>query len=205
MVAPITLGHWLLAAVFAVAGYAKLADRARTSQSFEEFGVPAVLVRAAAILLPVAELAVAILLLVPPLAPAATLAAAVLLGLFTTAIAANILSGRRPTCQCFGQIASAPVGWRTLLRNLALLALAISLAIPGIAAPLEPAIAALATLDGIDQLLLTVLLLLLLGMAVSGWLSGQLLAQNGRLLLRIEALEARHPTATVTHAGAPIG
>ena len=40
-----------------------------------------------------------------------------LLSLFVIAIAANLLLGRRPDCNCFGQIKSTPIGWTTVVRN----------------------------------------------------------------------------------------
>jgi len=49
----------LLALVFAVAGLAKLADRAGSRQAVGEFGVPSALAAPLGILLPLAELAVA--------------------------------------------------------------------------------------------------------------------------------------------------
>jgi uncharacterized membrane protein YphA (DoxX/SURF4 family) len=57
----------VLAAVFCVAGIAKLVDRRSAAQSVGEFGVPRVLVGPLALALPLGELAVAIALV-----PAAT-------------------------------------------------------------------------------------------------------------------------------------
>jgi uncharacterized membrane protein YphA (DoxX/SURF4 family) len=53
----------LLAAVFGVAGVAKLADQKGSRSSLTQFGVPAFAVPAAALLLPLAELACAVALL----------------------------------------------------------------------------------------------------------------------------------------------
>src|SRR5918992_6280688 len=55
----VLLGRLVLAAVFVVAGLAKLADRAGSRQALRDFGVPAVLVTPLGTLLPLAELAVA--------------------------------------------------------------------------------------------------------------------------------------------------
>jgi hypothetical protein len=110
----------VLAGVFVVAALAKLGDRAGFRDALVGFGVPRVLVRPFAVVVPLAELAVAGLLL---WAPAAGLGAAALLLTFSTAIAVNLLRGRAPDCRCFGQLHSAPVSWWTVARN-GLLALA---------------------------------------------------------------------------------
>ena len=57
------VGRLLLAAVFAAAGIAKLADRAGARQAVIEFGIPARFAAPLAIGLPVAELAIAAALL----------------------------------------------------------------------------------------------------------------------------------------------
>jgi hypothetical protein len=44
-------------------------------------------------------------------------AALALLALFLAAIAFSFARGRRPDCHCFGQLHSAPIGSRTVIRN----------------------------------------------------------------------------------------
>jgi hypothetical protein len=39
--------------------------------------------------------------------------------------------GRQPDCRCFGQLHSAPVTWKTLVRNLTLAAVAVLVAAAG--------------------------------------------------------------------------
>ena len=56
----------LLAGVFLVAGWAKLADAAGTRRSMADFGVPAMLAPAFAVLVPCAELACAAALVTCP-------------------------------------------------------------------------------------------------------------------------------------------
>src|SRR5690242_14232718 len=114
----------LLAAVFGVAGAAKLADRAGSRRAVADFGLPATLAPVLALLLTAAEMLAALLLL--PAASAwwgAALSLALLVA-FVTGIAGNMARGRRPDCRCFGQLHSKPVGWPTLARNAALAALA---------------------------------------------------------------------------------
>ena len=106
-----------LSVVFGVAGVAKLLDQKGTREAVVSFGLSASWAKPFAWLLPVAELAIAIGLLSLNTAPAAALAALLLLALFITAIAINLSRGRTPDCHCFGQLYSRPLGWPTLARN----------------------------------------------------------------------------------------
>lgn len=108
----------VLATVFAVAGAAKLADRAGSRQAVIDFGVPARVAPAIAIMLPLGELLVAGALLLDRTARAGAAGALALLVSFLAAIALNLWRGRVPECHCFGQLGSAPIGWRTIARNL---------------------------------------------------------------------------------------
>jgi uncharacterized membrane protein YphA (DoxX/SURF4 family)/peroxiredoxin len=121
----------LLAAVFATAGLGKLLDLSGSRRALEEFGAPARLVRPVAVLLPLAELAVAIALVFPPSARWGALAGALLLLAFMVGIANAMRQGRAPDCHCFGQIHSAPAGGRTLARNGVLLGLTLFVALAG--------------------------------------------------------------------------
>ena len=97
--------------------------------------------------------------------------------------------GRRPDCHCFGQIHSGPVGWPTLVRNavLSLLAGAIAWRVrtdPG------RSIGEIARgFTAFQVFVIASALVFVLGLAVLSWLILHLFRQNGRLLLRIEALE----------------
>src|SRR5947209_5798790 len=118
------IARLLLAVVFVVAGLAKLADLAGSRQALRDFGVPALLAAPFGLLLPLAELAVAIALIPTVSAWWGALGALVLLLLFIAGISYNLARGRQSECHCFGQLHSAPVGWPTLVRNLVLAALA---------------------------------------------------------------------------------
>jgi hypothetical protein len=172
--------------VFAVAAAAKLADRKGLRGTLAGFGLPRRAVGAGAIGLPVAELAVAALLLAGAPARAGALAALALLLLFCTAIARALARGERPDCACFGQVHSAPVGATTLARNAALGTIAALVAVGGpghIAVQMTPVGVALG--------------LIALAVVLNGLFSWQLLRQNGRLLERVRALE--------NPSGLPIG
>ena len=47
-----------------------------------------------------------------------------LLSVFVVGISINLARGRKPECHCFGQLHSAPAGWKTLARNGVLAAVA---------------------------------------------------------------------------------
>ena len=110
----------ILAATFAVAGVAKLADLGGSRSAVAGFGVPAALVGPLATILPVTELIVAMALLPSATARAGATGALVLLLLLSVAIARS----DAPDCHCFGQLRSAPAGRRALARNFALALLA---------------------------------------------------------------------------------
>jgi thiol-disulfide isomerase/thioredoxin len=184
----------LLAAVFVVAGLAKLADRAGSRQAVVGFGLPGGLAGPLAIVLPLAELATGAALLPAASAWWGAVAALSLLLLFVAAISLNLARGRRPACHCFGQLSSAPVGWPTLARNGVLAVIAGFIVWQGRG---DPGPSVVGWLRGLApyQLLGLVSGLVLLGvLVVEGLLLINLLRQNGRLLVRLETLEARLDT-----------
>ena len=109
-----------LSAVFAVAAIAKLCDRAGSSAATRSFGVPPAVAGVVGLVLSILELSIAFLLLPVATRWHAAAAALVLLLAFTVAIVLAMARGEAPECHCFGQLHSAPAGWRTLARNLAL-------------------------------------------------------------------------------------
>jgi uncharacterized membrane protein YphA (DoxX/SURF4 family) len=177
----------ILAAVFLVAGLAKLADLQGAREAVAGFGVPERLARPLGTALPGLELATALALLLSSTAWAGALAAALLLTGFCTAIAHSIRRGSAPACHCFGQVHSEPVGPRTLVRNLALLALAVAVLALGAGRAMTSATGWLGRLDATSALALA-LGVVVCAAAGAGY---ALLRQNGRLLLRIDELEAR--------------
>jgi peroxiredoxin/uncharacterized membrane protein YphA (DoxX/SURF4 family) len=183
--------RFLLAVVFVVAGLAKLADRAGSRQALQDFGLPAAVARPLGLLLPLAELAVAVALVAPILAWWGALGALALLLLFVAGISYNLTRGRRPDCHCFGQLYSAPAGWSTLIRNLVLAAVA------ALVVGLGPQYATPNMLGWLGALALTQRMVVLAGvvvvalLALVGWVLFKVVSQQGRLLLRIEAIEAQ--------------
>jgi peroxiredoxin/membrane associated rhomboid family serine protease len=185
------LGRLLLALVFAVAGVAKLADREGSRQAIVDFGVPSALVAPLGLLLPLAELAIATTLLPASTAWWGAMGALALLSVFVVGITYNLARGRKPDCHCFGQLHSAPAGWKTLARNGVLAVVAAFVLWAGYDGGAGPS--ALAWLGAVSTAQLVGLLggvLVLALLAGQWWFLVHLLQQNGRLLVRLEALEA---------------
>ena len=110
----------LLAGIFTTSAVAKWLDRPASATALGNFGVPGRLVAPLALALPLLEFVTALLLLLPgSTAWLGAVLATVLLTVFSVAIAVNLLRGRRPACNCFGQIQTTPIGPGTLLRNAA--------------------------------------------------------------------------------------
>ena len=137
----------LLAGVFATAGVAKLLDLAGSRRALEDFGVPPRLARPGGLLLPLAEIAIAVALVFPASARWGALAAAVLLAVFALAIGNAMAHGRAPDCHCFGKVHSEPAGRSTLTRNAALIAAAVAVAALGPAPAIDTWVSERSTLE----------------------------------------------------------
>ncbi len=197
-----------LAIVFVIAGVAKLVDRPGSRQSLQAFGVPARLIPAGALALPVLEIAFALGLLPASTAWFASLGMLALLVGFIGGIAYNLARGRRPDCHCFGQLYSKPIGNDTLVRNGLLAALAAVVALAGPAGSGPSAVAWLLDLR-VDTLLLgAAVAVLTVVCAVEAWFLLQLFQQHGRLLKRLETAGLSEPGAAplpaAVEAGLPI-
>jgi len=215
MTAALLAARLVLALVFVVAGLAKLAHRNGSKQAVADFGVPAVLAAPIGVLLPLAELVVAATLIPASTAWWGGVGALVLLLLFVVGIGINLLRGRRPDCHCFGQLHSGPAGWSTLGRNGVLAAVAAFVVWEG----KEGAAAGPSAVGWLGSLSAAQLVGVIVGLGVVGLLVGicwflvHLLSQNGRLLVRLEALEARLDAGGVAPrtdeaqqpAGLPVG
>jgi peroxiredoxin/uncharacterized membrane protein YphA (DoxX/SURF4 family) len=203
----------LLAFVFVVAGLAKLVDRSGSRKAMADFGVPTPLAPVVGVALPVAEVAVAVALVLRSAAWGGALGALALLLLFIGVIGYNLAQGRTPDCHCFGQFSSRPVGWPTLVRNGVLAALASVIVWHG---PHEVGPSAIDWLRALTPAQRGVIGggMVILGLLVAhGWVLLHLIRQHGRLLLRMDALEARLtagglapvPSTPSAMPGLPIG
>lgn len=204
------IARLVLAAAFAVAGAAKLADLAGSRRSLEEFGIPRPLAVPLGTLLPIIEIAVAAALV--PLASAwwGALAALALLVVFTGGVAITLLGGRRPDCHCFGQLYSAPIGWGTLVRNGVMTAVAAFVVAQGDAGASITALPTSAASAGSTLWLSAALAVALVILCVETWLLIEVVRQQGRILLRLDALETRPGmadggAAAAGRPGLPVG
>jgi thiol-disulfide isomerase/thioredoxin len=189
LAAPVLTARLLLAAVFAAAAIAKLADREGTREAVVAFGAAEPVAGPVAQLLPIAELAVAVLLLPAATAVLGAIGALALLLLFSAAIVINLRQGRTPECHCFGQLHSAPAGPGTLARNAALAAVA-ALAVAGtIAGSDMSAVAWIGRLHGaqITAVATGAAAAVLLVAGAMAFMS--LLRAHGRVLVRLERME----------------
>src|SRR5262249_11106198 len=174
-------------------GLTKLVNRGETRRMLAEFGVPAPFTASGALLLPLAELAVAVALVPVATAWWGAVGALALLLLFIVAVTATLARGRRPDCNCFGQLASAPIGAGTILRNAALAAVAAFVVLRGRNDAGASAFAWLVDLSGFERGVVLGGSALLALLAIEGWVLLQVIAQDGRLLTRLEALETQPP------------
>jgi peroxiredoxin/uncharacterized membrane protein YphA (DoxX/SURF4 family) len=185
----------VLAAVFAVAGGAKLADRRGSRESLERFGMPRRLLAPATIGLPALELATAAALVPAATAYWGAAAALVLLVSFSLAVARLLRRGEQADCHCFGALHSTPADHRVLVRNAGLAALAVFVLAAGAGEPgPDPGVTA-----GV-----VVLGLACLGLAAFAWM---VLRQNGHLLMRIDAMDSElrsGPTTVAPGEPAPL-
>lgn len=216
MDAALVISRLLLAVVFLVSGLAKLVDQQGSRQAFVDFGLPRRLAGPLGYGLPLAELAVAVALLPTATAWYAAIGASALLVVFLLGMGVNLARGRRPDCHCFGQVHSAPIGPGSLVRNGVLLAVAVFIVWEGRISP-GPSVAWIKGLTAMERISLALAVILLILLAAAAWLLFQVLRQQGRFLLRLEALEARlagtasaprpaqTPTTPLPTAGLPVG
>lgn len=111
----------LVGIAFLVAGGSKLAAREQWAVQARDLGAPAIVVP----VLPWIELAIGAALVVQFQRPVVAIVAIGLLAAFTALIAVRLAQGRRPACACFGAWSASPIGAGHLVRNGALLALAV--------------------------------------------------------------------------------
>lgn len=178
-----------LAAIFIVAGAAKLADLPGSRRAVGEFGVPAGIAGLVGTLLPLAELATAGALLFEATAWAGALSATALLLGFSAGIVNVIRRGEEVDCHCFGQLQSSQAGPATLARNLALAAGGAFVVAAGAGDAGPGAFGWLGGLNTAESIAVATGVAVLAAIGMGAWFGMGLLRQNGRLLLRVEALE----------------
>ncbi len=199
----------LLVMVFLVSGLAKLADLTGSQKAMKDFGLPKVLAAPLGLLLPFVELAVAVVLLPAASAWWGAIGALALLLIFIGSISYNLAQGRNPDCHCFGQLQSEPIGWPTVVRNVILAAIAGLVVWQGHVYTGPSMVAWLATLTVAQDIELGIGILLVALVALESWVLLEAMRQMGKLLVRVETLEARPVSAAAdsdrTEYGLPEG
>lgn len=173
--------------IFALAGIGKLLDLEGSEKAVKSFGVPDDLAKPAAILLPVAEIGIAISLLFVQTSWIGAIGAGLLLLVFIGGMLWQMKQGNTPDCHCFGQIHSEPVSIKSLLRNIAFAVLALFLVFAGRE---NQGLEITNTVDGE-----TGIMGIIFGVVIVGFLFGvlyylkKITEQQTQILRRIEVIE----------------
>ncbi len=117
----------LLAAIFGVAGFAKLFDLSGSKKAVEGFGVPLVLARPIGVVLPVTEILIAVSMIFVQFSWFGAIGAAAVLAVFVIGMGWQMFKGNAPDCHCFGQVHSEPVSPKSLIRNVIFMIPAVTL------------------------------------------------------------------------------
>ncbi len=198
------LARIFLAGVFALSGITKLADLDGSRRAVAGFGVPERLARPIGIALPIAELVLAVLLLPVSTAWWGALGALLLLLCFIAGIGYNLRKGRTPDCHCFGKVHSEPIGPATLVRDGAFALVAAIIVLSGWNDAGASLTGWFGDLSGAEQVLTIATALLAAAVAGMAWLLLQVVRQNGRLLLRIDAIDNRLASGAPMTEPAPV-
>jgi peroxiredoxin len=182
----------ILAAVFAVSGISKLFDLPGSQAAMRSFGVPEQFTRAGGFALPIAELVIAVLLIPAATAKWGALLALILLAVFIAGISYSLSRGRKFDCHCFGQLTTSEIGPPTLIRNAVLAVLAAFITVSGFANnnPGPALTEVFSGLSAFEWVMLAIGVIVLAALAGVSWLLVHLLGQNGRLLVRLDRIEA---------------
>jgi uncharacterized membrane protein YphA (DoxX/SURF4 family) len=111
--------------VFIVASITKLSKPGLWRAQSTDLGVP----WPVAAVVPYMEAVVGAALVSQWQRPVFAWAAAAVLVAFTTLLVAKLAQGERPPCACFGSFTAAPIGPSNVVRNLVLIALAVTAAL----------------------------------------------------------------------------
>jgi thiol-disulfide isomerase/thioredoxin len=183
------IARLLLAAVFVTAAIGKLMDLSGSVQAVTNFGVPARFAKPIGYGLPLVEILVAILLIPVSTAFWGALLGVLLLLAFIGGMVNSLRKGETPDCHCFGAIHSEPISRNTIIRNGGFVLIGLFI----LAGGTTPGASVIGWLDaetGVVKGLVVAVALLTAAVAGLGWMTMHLLGQNGRLLIRMDELEA---------------
>lgn len=170
----------VLVAIFLIAGIPKLLNPQRTKESLVEFGAGPKLALIGSRILPMLELVCAIGLALSRTAFFGAILSFGLLVTFSASISYNLALGRKPECNCFGQLHSKTVGGSILLRNVVLMFLAAALIV-------REAQAHGWTASQVTAVIFALVVLVLL--ASITWLLIQTLQQQAQLMVSVKDLQ----------------
>jgi len=186
-----------LAAIFGIAAVGKLVDRRGTREAAVALGAPRWTARGLAITMPVAEIALAVGLIIPTTTKAAAVGAFVLLLALSAVIVANLAADRHPACHCFGA-SDHEIGWTSVVRNLVIAAMAALVLWRATLPGRRCAIGCVSDVTG-GQWWASAAVVVLAGViGAHTWLLVNLVRQNGRLAERIVQLEHGRPPRPAT-------
>ena len=168
--------RWILALVLLCAGLAKFGDRLRFAEAVTRYAItPGHFTPVVAVALPAVEVLTGLALALGFAPVISGSCGAVLLVGFATAVGANLARGRKFDCGCGGVVAGQ-IGWRLLVRNLALAAIGGAVAVGPVGLSVSPhALAGTPEHVGVSILLpvpLTVVALLGLSRCVQSFVAG---------------------------------
>lgn len=122
--------RFVLAFVLLAAAMPKLLAPRQFERAVANYGLlPARLVRPVAVWLPRVELAFAVALLLGLAVAWVATATAGILAVFAGAVAVNLVRGRRIECGCSGTVSARRIGWRLVVGDVALAAMAVAVAV----------------------------------------------------------------------------
>ncbi|MCC7023669.1 MAG: redoxin domain-containing protein [Thermomicrobiales bacterium] len=180
------LGRVALALVLLVSGVAKLFDLSGSRAALRSFGVPEPLTAPGSVLVPLVEIALAILLVPAATASWGALGALVLFAIYIAGMSYHLARGERFNCHCFGQLTTSEIGASTIVRNVVLGVIAAFVAYQGFS---HGRAGSVTGMGAYEWLALALAIVALAALAAIGWLLVHVLGQNGRLLVRIERIE----------------
>lgn len=175
--------------IFVVAGLTKLKDASSTANALREFGVSVALSRRIAPILPITELGIAALVLLPQVAWVGAALATMLLAFFTVFVSIALVRGKRPSCNCFGQHRSTPISWYTVLRNALFTVFAGFLLWAGQGRLDDGLLAETANVIGDLEPISVASFAVTAIVVLQFWMLMNVVRQQGRMLLRIDNLE----------------
>jgi uncharacterized membrane protein YphA (DoxX/SURF4 family) len=118
---PAVLASVALGLSFLVAGGSKVAAGDAWPDQARGMGAPAVVIP----VVPWFEIALGAVLVVQVARVAAAVVALLVLVAFSALIVRRLAQGQHPPCACFGAWSAKPLGWTHVVRNVALMAIAV--------------------------------------------------------------------------------